>query len=208
MAIGGLNSSRRFVVTLVGVARVRVTAGRARVAIMGPGNLIFRSFVHCFCHFLFGLAGVCLAFVLFSQLVGMIVGGNRFVLFRVIILLALPFAVGSTVAQDSLLRLDAPENTAPLNPNWLRWSPDVIEEVSRKSLDQPLRLPQTQLSGQAKRNGQAHSVSPNQSGGLAQRDNLAVERALATSMELQRYPVQPIPSHYDDDSQSGRMVRQ
>ncbi|MCP4885935.1 MAG: hypothetical protein GY904_04900 [Planctomycetaceae bacterium] len=134
-------------------------------------------------------------------------------LFRVIILLALPFSVGSTVAQDSLLRLEAPENTAPLNPNWLRWSPDVAEEVSRKSLDQPLRLPQTQPSGQtqpggqSQPSGQSQFVSPNQSDGLAQRDNLAVERALATSMELQRYPVQPIPSHYDDDSQPGRMVR-
>lgn len=109
--------------------------------------------------------------------------GNVLVLVRVCLIVVLALEAELAVAQDSLLKLEAPENTSPLNPDWLGWSEELKAEVSRSDTAKPRRLPEIE------------SPAP------------LVQRAVGTNADLQRFPVRPIPAYFDEQTQANRMVR-
>ncbi len=111
------------------------------------------------------------------------------------------------------MRLDAPDQSPPRNPSWLQWSPDAAHEVSRGPSAKPLRLPEPLAAttptlpvaefSAPEFTSPAFPTLPSPGPAVSP----SVERALATGLDLQRYPVQPIPSYYDEHVHPSRMVR-
>ncbi|MEM8668693.1 MAG: hypothetical protein AAGG48_14325 [Planctomycetota bacterium] len=103
-------------------------------------------------------------------------------------LLGLLYVVASATAEDTLLRLETPSDSAPLKPDWLQWSIDLETEVSREVDTDRNNEPKTDDA----------PPLPEPSG---------VQRALATGEDTERFSVRPIRAYVHEQNHPSRMVR-